>query len=259
MNKLIIIKSDEEIKKIEIAAKILKNTHKILEKNIKPGISTFELDKLAEKYILNQDAFPSQKGYKNFKLELSDFPSATCISINEELIHGIPSKTKILQEGDIISIDLVVEKDGFFADAARTYIVGEPNSKKDEDLVKVTKQAFFEGLKYAKIGYRIGDISNAIYEYVKKQGFDVIRAYQGHGVGIKMHEEPGVPNYGKKGVGPRLEAGMVLAIEPMVVQGDYEVNELEDGWTVVTIDGKNSAHYENTVLITKEEPKILTL
>ena len=233
---MIIIKSEDEIKKIRIAGKILRDTHKVIEDAIKPGISTYDLDKIAEKYILSQNAIPSQKGYKNFREGYPDFPSATCISINDELIHGIPSKNRILKNGDIVSIDLVVEKDKYFADAARTYIVGKANKKEDEHLVKITKEAFFEGIKEANVGNRIGDISNAIYEYVLKNNLDVIREYQGHGVGRYMHEEPGISNYGKKGIGPRLEVGMTLAIEPMVVQGSYEIDELEDGWTVVTKD-----------------------
>ena len=256
---MIIIKSEKEIENIRLAAKILSEAHNLIEQNIRPGISTYELDMIAEKFILEQDAIPSQKGYKNFIEGKPDFPAAACISINDEVIHGVPSKSKILRQGDIVSIDLTVEKNRYFADAARTYIVGEAKTKEDEKLVKTTIEAFYEGIKYAKIGNRIGDISNAIQRFVNKNGFDVIRAYQGHGVGSKMHEEPGIPNYGKAGVGPRLEEGMTLAIEPMVVQGSYEVLELDDGWTVVTKDGKNSAHYENTILITNDGPEILTL
>lgn len=255
---MIIIKSKEEIENIKKAGIILKNTHNKIKESIKVGISTYELDRIAEKYIISQNAKPSQKGYPNFQKGFPDFPSATCISVNNEVIHGIPSKKRILKNGDIVSIDLVVEKDGYFADAARTYIVGNPNSKNDEDLVRITEEAFFEGIKKANIGNRIGDISNAIFEHVSKNGFDVIREYQGHGVGKKMHEEPGIPNYGKKGIGPRLEEGMTIAIEPMVVAGNSEIIELNDGWTIITKDGKNASHYENTVLITKNGPEILT-
>ncbi len=256
---MIIIKSKEDIEYIKLAGKILRDTHNLLEDAIKPGISTYELDIIAEKYILSKNARPSQKGYPSFYEGVQNFPASTCISINDEVIHGIPSKKRILQEGDIVSIDLVVEKDGYYADAARTYIVGKPKNKEDEHLVNITKEAFFKGIAEAQIGNRIGDISNAIYNYVTENELDVIRAYQGHGVGNKMHEDPGIPNHGKPGIGPRLEVGMTLAIEPMVVQGLYEVKELEDGWTVVTIDGKNSAHYENTILITDNGPEILTL
>lgn len=256
---MIIIKSEEEIRNIKVAGEILRDTHIKLEEAIRPGMSTYELDQIAEKYILSKNAIPAQKGYPNFNEGMPSFPSTTCISVNNEVIHGIPSKKRILKDGDIVSIDLVVEKNGYFADAARTYIVGKANSKEDENLVKTTKEAFFKGIKYAKVGYRIGDISNAIYEHVKKNNLDVIRAFQGHGVGVEMHEEPGIPNYGEKGRGPRLEEGMILAIEPMVVQGDPDIIELDDGWTILTSDGKNSAHYENTVLITKNEPEILTI
>ena len=256
---MIIIKSKEEIKSIKIAGEILRDTHKRMQEAIRPGISTDELDKVAEKYILSQKANPAQKGYPNFTEGMPSFPSTTCISVNEVVIHGIPSKKRILKDGDIVSIDLVVEKNGYYADAARTYIVGKANSKEDEILVNSTKESFFEGIKYAKPGNRIGDISNAIYEHIKKNNLDVIRAFQGHGVGIEMHEEPGIPNYGEKGRGPRLEEGMVLAIEPMVVQGSSDVVELEDGWTIITVDGRNSAHYENTVLITRNGPEILTI
>lgn len=256
---MIIIKSEEEIKKIKIAGKILRDAHNKIQEAIRSGISTYELDQIAERYILSKKANPAQKGYPNFDEGMPSFPSTTCISVNDVVIHGIPSKREILKDGDIVSIDLVVEKDGYYADSARTYIVGKAKSKEDEKLVKVTKEAFFEGIKYAKPGNRIGDISSAIYEYIKKNDLDVIRSFQGHGVGLKIHEEPGIPNYGEKGKGPRLQEGMVLAIEPMVVQGEDEIFELEDGWTIITADGKNSAHYENTVLITKNEPEILTI
>lgn len=188
-----------------------------------------------------------------------DFPGSICASINDEVIHGIPSKRAILKEGDIISFDLTVYKNGFHGDAARTYIVGKANSKEDEKLIEVTKQSFFEGLKYAKKGNRVGDISNAIHEYVNKNGFSVLREFQGHGIGRQMHEDPGVPNYGKPGRGMRLVPGMTICIEPMVIAGRPDILELDDGWTIISEDGTNSAHYENTILITEKEPEILTL
>lgn len=256
---MIIIKSEAEINNIRLAGKIVRDTHNKMKEAIAPGISTYEINQIAEKYIYSQGAIPSQKGYRNFQEGMPNFPAATCISINDEVIHGIPSKNRILKNGDIVSIDLVVEKNGHYADAARTHIVGKANSEEDLKLVKVTEEAFFKGVKQAKIGNRIGDISNAIQEYVLDNGFDVIRAYQGHGVGNEMHEEPGIPNHGKKGIGPRLVEGMTLAVEPMVVQGSYEILELDDGWTVVTEDRRNAAHYENTILISKDGAEILTL
>lgn len=188
-----------------------------------------------------------------------DFPGSICASINDEVIHGIPSKRAILKEGDIISFDLTVYKNGFHGDAARTYIVGKSNSKEDEKLVEVTKQSFFEGLKYAKKGNRVGDISNAIQTYVEKQGFSLLREFQGHGIGQDMHEDPGVPNIGKKGTGPRLQAGMALAIEPMICEGKPDVYVKRDLWTIATVDKKMTSYYENTIVITNDGPKILTL
>lgn len=255
---MIIIKTEEEIKKMKIAGDILKNTFKKVEENLRPGISTKQLDTIIENYIRSMKAVSAEKGYPSPEPGVQPFPGSACISVNDEIIHGIPTDEMILKDGDIVSIDLVVEKDGYNADAARTYIIGKPKREIDEKLVKVTKQAFFEGLKYAKPDNRIGDISNAIYEYVVKNGFDVIREFQGHGIGRDMHEEPGIPNFGKKGVGPKLRPGMTIAIEPMVVAGDPEIFESYDGWTILTADGENAAHYENTVLITKNEPKLLT-
>jgi methionyl aminopeptidase len=186
------------------------------------------------------------------------FPSTLCISINDEIIHGIPSNKVYIKDGDVVSIDLVVYKDGFNGDAARTYVVGK-GSKEANKLVDITKQAFFEGIKYAKKGNRVGDISHAIGEFVEKNGYSVVREFQGHGIGRQMHEDPGIPNYGKAGRGMRLEPGMTLAIEPMVIQGKPDILELDDGWTIITEDGSLSAHYENTILITENEPEILTL
>ena len=189
---------------------------------------------------------------------MNPFPATLCISINDEVIHGIPSKKTILKEGDIVSVDLVVLKNGFHGDCARTYIVGKA-SNEAKRLVDITKQAFFEGIKFAKKGNRIGDISNKIGEYINKNGYSVVKEFQGHGIGRQMHEDPGIPNYGKAGKGIRLEPGMTLAIEPMVIMGKSEIYELEDGWTIVTEDGSLSAHYENTILITEKEPEILTI
>ena len=240
------------------ACRITALAHKEIEKAIKPGISTLELDKIAEKVIKDNGGIPAQKGYPSYEKGIPDFPASICASINDEVIHGIPSNRVILREGDVISIDLVAYKDGFNGDAARTYIVGR-GSKEDERLIEVTRQAFFEGIKFAKKGFRVGDISHTIGEFVQKNGFSVVKEFQGHGIGRSMHEDPGIPNYGKPDKGPKLEPGMTLAIEPMVIAGNSDIFQLEDGWTIVTEDGSKSAHYENTVLITEKEPEVLTL
>ena len=240
------------------ACKIASLTQKKVEELIKPGISTIELDRTAENYIKSQNAIPAQKNYPHPEAGMNPFPATLCISINDEVIHGIPSKKTILKEGDIVSVDLVVLKNGFHGDCARTYIVGKA-SNEAKRLVDITKQAFFEGIKFAKKGNRIGDISNKIGEYINKNGYSVVKEFQGHGIGRQMHEDPGIPNYGKAGKGIRLEPGMTLAIEPMVIMGKPGIYELEDGWTIVTEDGSLSAHYENTILITEKEPEILTI
>ena len=255
---MIDIKSKREIELIKEACRITALAHKAVEQAIKPGVSTWELDKIAEKVIRETGGIPAQKGYPGPDKYTPAFPASICASVNDEVIHGIPSKRVILKEGDVISIDMVAYKDGFNGDAARTYIVGK-GSKADKRLLEVTKQAFFEGIKYAKKGYRVGDISHAIGEYVEKNGFNVVKEFQGHGIGRNMHEDPGIPNYGKAGKGPRLEPGMTLAVEPMVIAGKDTILELDDGWTIVTEDGSNSAHYENTILITEKEPEVLTL
>lgn len=240
------------------ASKIASQTQKRVEELIKPGISTIELDRVAEKFIRENDAIPAQKNFPHYEKGVAPFPATLCISINDVVIHGIPSKKIILNEGDIVSVDLVVLKNGFHGDCARTYIVGEtsPEAKK---LVDITKQAFYEGIKFAKSGNRIGDISHAIGEFVNKNGYSVVREFEGHGIGRQMHEEPEVPNYGKAGKGARLVPGMTIAVEPMVIMGKPDIYQLDDGWTIVTEDGSLSAHYENTILITEKEPEILTI
>ena len=255
---MIDIKSKREIELMKEACRITALAHKAVEQAIKPGVSTWELDKIAEKVIRDNGGTPAQKGYPSPYKHIQPFPGTICASVNDEVIHGIPSKRVILKEGDVISIDMVAYKDGFNGDAARTYIVGK-GSKEDERLLEVTKKAFFEGIKYAKKGNRVGDISHAIGEFVEKNGFSVVKEFQGHGIGRSMHEDPGIPNYGKTGKGPRLEPGMTLAIEPMVMAGKDTILELDDGWTIITEDGSNSAHYENTILITEKEPEVLTL
>ena len=255
---MIDIKSKREIELMKETCRITALAHKAVAEAIKPGVSTLELDKIAEKVIRENGGIPAQKGYPGPDKYTPAFPASICASVNDEVIHGIPSSKVILREGDVISIDMVAYKDGFNGDAARTYIVGK-GSKEDERLLEVTKQAFFEGLKYAKKGNRVGDISHAIGEFVEKNGFSVVKEFQGHGIGRSMHEDPGIPNYGKPGKGPRLEQGMTLAVEPMVIAGKDRILELDDGWTIVTEDGSNAAHYENTILITEKEPEVLTL
>ena len=207
---------------------------------------------------LFNNAIPAQKNYPHYEKGVAPFPATLCISINDVVIHGIPSKKLILKEGDIVSVDLVVYKNGFHGDCARTYIVGNTTSEAKR-LVETTKQAFFEGIKFAKAGNRIGDISHAIGEFVNKNGYSVVREFEGHGIGRQMHEEPEVPNFGPAGKGTRLVPGMTIAVEPMVIMGKPDICQLDDGWTIITEDGSLAAHYENTILITEKEPEILTI
>ncbi len=255
---MVTIKSKKEIESMKEVCKVVAKVYEELEQKIKPGMTTWELDQIAERKMRSLGAIPAQKGYDIGIRGVPPFPASICVSINDEIIHGIPSKNKIIQEGDIVSIDTVALKNGYNGDAARTFLVGKV-SKNAEQLVKVTKQAFFEGIKYAKAGNRIGDVCHAIGEYVHSQGYSVIKEFQGHGIGKEMHEDPGIPNYGKAGRGIRLEPGMTLAIEPMVIAGKPNILELDDGWTIITEDGSLSAHYENTILITEKEPEILTM
>ena len=255
---MVTIKSEKEIKLMKEACKITSLVYKEIEKVIKLGMSTLELDKFAEKIIKQNGGTPAQKGYPSGMKGVGPFPATLCISINDEVIHGIPSSKKIIHDGDLVSIDLVVEKNGFNGDAARTFVVGNA-SKEARRLAEITRKAFFEGIKYAVKGNRIGDISHAIGEFVEKNGYNVVREFQGHGIGREMHEDPGIPNYGKQGRGIRLEPGMTLAIEPMVIAGKRDIYQDYDGWTILTQDGSLAAHYENTILITEKEPEILTL
>ncbi len=248
---MITIKSSREIEKMKAACKITGDALKLLEKHIKPGISTKALDKIAHEFIISQGAKP------NF-LHYNGYPASICTSLNDEVVHGIPSKHVILKEGDIISIDMGAEKDGYNGDAARTFAVGKITPQAQR-LIDVTKESFFEGIKHLKHGAKLGDVSSAIQTYVEDHGYSVVRDLVGHGIGTKLHEEPEVPNFGRPGRGVKLARGMTLAIEPMVCEGDYEVEVLDDDWTVVTADGTLSAHYENTVLITNDGYEILTL
>ena len=255
---MVTIKSEKEIKLMREVCKLTGNVYKELEKYIKPGISTMDIEMFAERIIRKSGAISAQKGYPSGMKGVPPFPANLCISVNDEVIHGIPSNKKIIRDGDVVSIDLVLYKDGFHGDAARTYIVGQ-GSEEARRLVEITKQAFFEGIKYAVKGNRVGDISHAIGEFVENNGYNVVREFQGHGIGREMHEEPGIPNYGKAGRGIRLEPGMTLAVEPMVIAGRRDIYQDYDGWTILTDDGSLSAHYENTILITEKEPEILTL
>jgi len=247
---MIIIKSQREIELMRKAGEITALALKEIEKHIKPGITTMELDKIAEEFILSHNATPAFKGYRGF-------PASICTSINEEVVHGIPGLRR-LKDGDIISIDIGAVYQGYNGDAARTFPVGQVHPEAMR-LIEVTQQSFFEGIAYAKQGYRLSDISHAIQAYVEKHNYSVVRDYVGHGIGQNMHEAPQIPNFGPPGKGPRLKAGMTLAIEPMVNMGGYEVYTLDNNWTVVTKDGSLSAHYENTIAITDGEPEILTI
>ena len=247
----IIIKSPREIALIRESAKILSETFKILRAHTRPGISTYELDKIAERFIRGKGAIPSCKGYEGF-------PSAICISVNETLIHGIASKKIILKEGDIVSYDLLVTKNGYTADAARTVPVGKI-SEEAEKLIKVTRESFFKGVKQVKAGAHVGDISHEIQLYNEMHGYSLTDMFGGHGVGREVHEDPIIPNVGHAGSGPRLKAGMVIAIEPMVNLGRKEVEIMDDDRTVKTVDRKICAHYENTVVVTDTGYEILTL
>lgn len=248
---MIILKTDSEIEIMRQAGQIVALTLDMIKEHIKPGVSTKDLDNIINKYITKCKATPSFLGYNGY-------PASACISRNQVIVHGIPKSDDYLMEGDIVSIDVGAYYKGYHADAARTFPVGKI-SQEAKKLIEVTKQSFFEGLKFAKEGFRIGDISSSIEDYVVKNGFSVVKALVGHGIGKNLHEEPNVPNFGTRGRGPRLKNGMVIAIEPMVNEGEDSCYTLEDGWTVVTSDNKLSAHYENTVAITADGPKLLTM
>ena len=247
----IIIKSPREIALIKKAGSILADTFDYLKVHTRAGISTKELDKLAESFIRSHGGIPTCKGYEGF-------PGAICISVNDTLLHGIPSKSIILKDGDIVSYDICVTYEGYIADACRTFPVGEISSEAKR-LLDTTKKCFFEAVKLVKPGVHLGDISQKIYETGTSEGYTLTRDYGGHGVGREMHEDPFVLNYGEKGTGPILKKGMVIAIEPMLNDGKVELYTLDDGWTVKTLDGKLSCHYENTIAITDDGYEILTL
>ncbi len=247
---MIMIKSQREIEIMRVSGNVTKQILASLEDFIKPGITTADVDQYVFEIIKDNGMIPSFKGY-------GGFPGNICTSINEEIVHGIPNKKRKLNEGDILSVDVGCTYQGYITDAARTYKVGKV-SKEAEALIESAKNAFFKSLEYCKVGCRISDISYTIQSNVEADGFGIIRELVGHGVGQNLHEDPPIPNYGKPGKGTRLQKGMVLAIEPMITEGDYQVEVLPDNWTYVTLDRKLSAHYENTVVITDGEPELLT-
>lgn len=250
MGKAIILKSPAEIKIMEEANRIVADTLMMLQEKIAPGITTWQLDNWAEKLARKRGASPAFKGYRGF-------PGSLCVSLNEQVVHGIPSKKVALKDGDIISIDFGVKYKGYFGDAAITVPVGKADKEKKK-LLRVTRDALHKGIAQARAGNRVNDISAAVQQHVEGKGFSVVRQYVGHGIGSQLHEPPEIPNYSREERTPRLLPGMVLAIEPMVNAGTYEVEVLEDGWTVVTRDRKPSAHFEHSVLVTEDKPAILS-
>ena len=247
----ITVKSSREIELMTEAGRILEIVHKELEKALHPGMTTKAIDRLGEEIIRSYGCIPSF-------LDYNGYPASICVSVNDEVVHGIPSEHRIIREGDIVSLDAGVIYKGYHSDAARTHCVGEV-SKEAQDLVRVTRECFFEGIKYAKEGNHLFDISGAIGKYAKERGYGVVRDLCGHGIGTALHEAPEIPNYEMKRKGVLLKAGMTLAIEPMINIGGWEVDWMDEDWTVVTRDHSLSAHYENTVLITENEPKLLSL
>lgn len=248
---MIIIKSQEEIELMRKAGRVNVALFDGLKDYIKPGITTKDIDDFAEEICKSMGARAAEKGY-------GGFPASVCASVNEEIVHGIPSKGRVLQDGDIISIDFVAELGGYMADSCRTFAVGNI-SDTARHLMDTAEKAFFEGIKFAKEGYRLYDLSHRVQEVVEAEGFGVIRDYTGHGIGQEMHEDPAVPNYGRAGRGPRLQKGMTLAVEPMIVEKSYLTETLSNDWTVITRDGGLAAHYENTIAVTDGEADILTI
>jgi len=247
---MIILKSSREIALMRAGGRILAELMQQLKTFVKPGISTLEIDREVESFILSRDAQPAFKGYRGF-------PATVCVSINEEVVHGIPSASRVVKEGDIIGLDLGCIVEGYYADAAFTQAVGEVPPRV-QDLLDVTRESLYRGIAECRPGRRLGDLSHAVQQHVEAHGFSVVRAFVGHGIGTALHEDPQVPNFGEPGRGPTLKPGMVLAIEPMVTMGSHEVRILSDRWTAVTEDGSLAAHFEHTVAITEAGPEILT-
>ncbi|MDR1572665.1 MAG: type I methionyl aminopeptidase [Clostridiales Family XIII bacterium] len=248
---MIIIKSESEIQLMRESGRVTAAILRDLRDLIRPGVSTKDIDDFVEGRILEKGMFPSFRGYNGY-------PANACVSVNEEVVHGIPSPTRLLSEGDIVSVDIGCTWKGYVSDAARTYAVGRVSELADR-LIRTAEASFFAGLEHCRAGRRLYDISSAIQARAESEGFSVVQDYVGHGVGRLMHEDPQIPNFGKAGRGPRLAKGMVFAIEPMINTGGWEVEVLRDNWTAVTADGGLSAHYENTVVITDDEPELLTL
>ena len=247
---MVTIKSEREIELMREAGRILAKVHEELGKELKAGMSTKEIDRICEQLIRGYGCIPSFLNYEGF-------PASVCVSINDEVVHGIPNKHRYIQEGDIVSVDVGAFLDGFHGDCAATFACGQV-SDEAMHLIHVTEQSFWEGIKLARSGNRVYDISHAVQQYVEADGCSVVRDFVGHGVGAKLHEPPEVPNFGPAGHGPRLQPGMTIAVEPMVCAGDWRVKVLRDGWTTVSADGSLTAHYENTILITDGEPEVLT-
>lgn len=245
------IKSAREIELMREAGRILARTHNELAKALRPGMSTWDVDRLGEQIIRSYGCIPSFKNYNGY-------PASICVSVNDEVVHGIPSRKRILKEGDIVSLDAGVIYKGYHSDAARTYGIGEI-SPEARQLIEVTRQSFFEGIKYAKVGNHLNDISSHIQAYAERFGYGVVRDLVGHGIGEHLHEDPEIPNFAQRRRGIKLQAGMTLAVEPMINAGKYDVCWTDDDWTVVTRDGSLSAHYENTILICQDGPEILSL
>lgn len=248
---LITLKSPRELDCMRKAGRITAAARALAGELVVPGVTTLEIDTAVRKFIESQGGKPSFLGY-------GGFPGSACVSVNDVVIHGIPSKKVVLKEGDIVSVDVGAFVDGFHGDCAATFPCGQV-SEEARRLIDVTEQSFWEGIRFARVGQRVSDISHAVQQYVESHGFSVVRDFVGHGVGTKLHEAPEVPNYGPAGHGPRLQPGMTLAVEPMVCQGDWQVQVLRDKWTTVTADGSLAAHYENTLLITDGDPEILTV
>lgn len=247
---MITIKTEADLQRMDAAGSVVEETLRLLKTLARPGVTTEELDREAERFIRSRGATPSFLHYHGY-------PKSICTSVNEQVVHGIPGPYR-LKDGDILSVDVGACLDGFQGDAARTFLIGNVPAHV-RSLVQVTRESFYAGLRYARAGNRIGDISAAIQAHAEAHGYGVVREMIGHGIGREMHEEPNVPNYGRAGHGPRLEKGMTIAIEPMINLGTARIRQLADGWTTITADGKPSAHYENTVAITDGEPRLLTL
>ena len=248
---MIILKSPDEVAKMRVAGSIVADTIDTVLASVGPGVSTADLDAVAEAFIRERKATPSFKGYRGF-------PASICASLNDEVVHGIPSPKRVLKEGDVLSLDFGAIWDGYHADSAVTVFVGEPPSAEAEKLVRVTEEALEAGISQIRPGGRLSDISHAVQQVVEGAGFSVIREYVGHGIGRNLHEDPQIPNYGLPGRGPELRPGLVVAVEPMVTMGDWRTRVLADDWTVVTADGSLAAHFENTIAVTEVGHEVLT-